>query len=40
LRADEALPWVAISVGADLVPAGDQAAPADGVAALLRYALP
>lgn len=36
-RADEALPFAAIAVGASLVAAGDRIAPADGVGALLRY---
>jgi peptide chain release factor subunit 1 len=38
LRADEALPLFAISVGASLVRADERIAPADGVAAVLRYA--
>ena len=38
VRADEALPFTAVSVGADLVLADDRIAPADGIAALLRYA--
>jgi len=38
LRADEALPMFALSVGASLLHAGERIAPADGVAALLRYA--
>jgi hypothetical protein len=38
LRADEALPLFAISVGASLLHAEERIAPADGVAALLRYA--
>ena len=37
-RADEALPFNAIAVGASLVRAGGRIAPADGVGALLRYA--
>ena len=37
-RADEALPFTAIAVGASLVRADDRIAPADGVGALLRYA--
>lgn len=37
-RADEALPFGAIAVGASLVRAPDGSAPADGIAALLRYA--
>ncbi|HWS92018.1 MAG TPA: Vms1/Ankzf1 family peptidyl-tRNA hydrolase [Mycobacterium sp.] len=36
-RADEALPFTAIAVGASLVRADDRIAPADGVGALLRY---
>lgn len=36
-RADEALPFSAIAVGAKLVRAGDRITPTDGVAALLRY---
>ncbi|MGO9509430.1 MAG: Vms1/Ankzf1 family peptidyl-tRNA hydrolase [Mycobacterium sp.] len=36
-RADEALPFTAIAVGASLVRADDRTAPADGVGALLRY---
>jgi Bacterial archaeo-eukaryotic release factor family 2 len=39
LRADEALPMVAISTGATLVRADERIAPADGVAAVLRYPL-
>lgn len=38
LRADEALPLFAVSVGASLLHAGDRVAPADGVGAVLRYA--
>lgn len=38
LRADEALPLFAISVGASLVRTDGRIAPADGVGALLRYA--
>jgi peptide chain release factor subunit 1 len=38
LRADEALPLFAISVGASLVRADERIAPADGIAAVLRYA--
>jgi peptide chain release factor subunit 1 len=38
LRADEALPLFAISVGASLVRAGERVSPADGVGAVLRYA--
>jgi peptide chain release factor subunit 1 len=37
LRADEALPLFAISVGAALVRTDERIAPADGVAAVLRY---
>ncbi|MGE5696070.1 MAG: hypothetical protein ACM4D3_12790, partial [Candidatus Sericytochromatia bacterium] len=37
VRADEALPFVAISVGASLVSVGDRVAPKDGIGALLRY---
>ncbi|GFG68546.1 hypothetical protein MSEN_02660 [Mycolicibacter senuensis] len=37
LRADEALPWGAIAVGAAVVAAGGTIRPADGVAAVLRY---
>ena len=36
-RADEALPFTAITVGASLVRADNRIAPADGVGALLRY---
>jgi hypothetical protein len=36
-RADEALPFSAIAVGASLVRADNRIAPADGVGALLRY---
>ena len=36
-RADEALPFAAIATGASLVRAGENIAPADGIAALLRY---
>ena len=38
VRADEALPFVAITVGASLVPGGDRITPTDGIGALLRYA--
>ena len=38
LRADEALPMFAISVGASLVRTDERIAPADGVGAVLRYA--
>jgi hypothetical protein len=37
-RADEALPFVAITIGASLVRVDDRIAPADGIAAILRYA--
>ena len=37
LRADEALPFVAITVDASLVRAAEPLDPADGIAALLRY---
>ncbi|OBI60752.1 hypothetical protein [Mycobacterium sp. E796] len=37
-RADEALPFAAIAVGASLVRADNRIAPADGIGALLRYA--
>jgi hypothetical protein len=40
LRADEALPMVAIATGASLVRTDERIAPADGIAAVLRYALP
>ncbi|MHC9296004.1 hypothetical protein ACRCUN_26375 [Mycobacterium sp. LTG2003] len=38
LRADEALPLVAVSIGAELIGAAEDQSPADGVAAVLRYA--
>ncbi|WP_342228705.1 hypothetical protein BJP77_01385 [Mycobacterium avium subsp. hominissuis] len=38
LRADEALPFSAIKVGANLVRTDERIAPADGVGAVLRYA--
>jgi peptide chain release factor subunit 1 len=38
LRADEALPMFAISVGAALVRTDERIAPADGIGAVLRYA--
>jgi hypothetical protein len=38
LRADEALPMFAISVGASLIRTDERIAPADGVGAVLRYA--
>ncbi|MGZ6778206.1 MAG: hypothetical protein ACXVGO_04325, partial [Mycobacterium sp.] len=37
-RADEALPFAAIATDASLVRAGADLTPADGIAALLRYA--
>ena len=37
LRADEALPLFAVSAGAALVRTDERIAPADGVAAVLRY---
>ncbi|BDB43263.1 MULTISPECIES: Rv2629 family ribosome hibernation factor [Mycobacterium] len=37
VRADEALPFAAIAVGADVVRTDERMQPADGVAALLRY---
>ena len=37
VRADEALPFAALAVGAGLVCVDDLIAPADGIAALLRY---
>jgi release factor family 2 len=37
-RADEALPFTAIAIGASLVRADNQMTPADGAGALLRYA--
>jgi hypothetical protein len=40
LRADEALPMMAISTGARLIRTDERIEPADGVAAILRYALP
>lgn len=39
-RADEALPFAAIAVGAALIPANSSLNPADGIGALLRYAAP
>jgi Bacterial archaeo-eukaryotic release factor family 2 len=39
LRADEALPMVAISTSASLVPAAARLKPADGVGAILRYSV-
>ncbi|MDT5020637.1 MAG: hypothetical protein QOD34_1092 [Mycobacterium sp.] len=38
LRADEALPMFALSVGASLIRTDERIAPADGVGAVLRYA--
>jgi hypothetical protein len=38
VRADEALPFSAIAIGAALVLADSRIAPADGIGALLRYA--
>ena len=38
VRADEALPFAAITVGASLVRVDDGITPVDGIAALLRYA--
>lgn len=38
LRADEALPVAAISIGADLIGTAEGCAPADGLGAVLRYA--
>jgi peptide chain release factor subunit 1 len=38
LRADEALPLFAVAVGASLVRTDERIAPADGIAAVLRYA--
>ena len=39
VRADEALPLFAVSIGASLVRTDERIAPADGVGAVLRYAL-
>jgi hypothetical protein len=39
LRADEALPMVAVATGAALMPAAESITPADGVGAILRYAV-
>jgi Bacterial archaeo-eukaryotic release factor family 2 len=39
LRADEALPMLAVSTGATLIRADERIAPADGVGAVLRYSL-
>jgi hypothetical protein len=39
LRADEALPMLAVSTGASLVRTDERVAPADGVGAVLRYSL-
>ena len=38
MGADEALPMLAVSVGASLVRTDERIAPADGVGAVLRYA--
>jgi hypothetical protein len=38
VRADEALPFAAIAVGASVIQVDDVLAPVDGIAALLRYA--
>ncbi len=38
LRADEALPMFAVSIGASLVRTDERISPADGIAAVLRYA--
>ena len=38
VRADEALPFVAITIGASVVRVDDRITPADGIAAVLRYA--
>lgn len=40
VRADEALPFAAITVGAGLIRADDRVAPAESIGALLRYSLP
>ena len=40
VRADEALPFAAIAAGASLIRVDSRSAPADGIGALLRYALP
>ena len=37
-RADEALPFAAIAVGASLIRVDDAITPVDGIAAVLRYA--
>lgn len=37
VRADEALPFVAMTIGASLVRVDDRITPVDGIAALLRY---
>jgi hypothetical protein len=39
-RADEALPFAAIAIGASLVQADNRIAPVDGIGALLRYVTP
>jgi peptide chain release factor subunit 1 len=38
LRADQALPLLAISVGAALIRTDERIAPVDGIGAVLRYA--
>ncbi|BBY26935.1 hypothetical protein [Mycolicibacterium sediminis] len=40
LRADEALPFVAVSIGAALIRTDERIAPDDGLGAILRYPLP
>ncbi|MGV0873867.1 Rv2629 family ribosome hibernation factor [Mycolicibacterium sp. XJ879] len=40
LRADEALPMAAVATGAKLIRTDERIEPADGIAAVLRYALP
>jgi hypothetical protein len=40
LRADEALPMVAIATDAALVRTDERISPVDGIAAVLRFALP
>lgn len=40
LRADEALPMAAIATGATLIRTDERIEPTDGIAAILRYALP
>lgn len=39
LRADEALPMLAVSTGASLMPAAQRISPRDGVGAILRYSV-